>query len=89
VKLSLQSKWDLFNSLVIPADAPAYQRDLMKASFFAGASSVFSLEVELVQLDIAGNLNGDNAADVLMSLHKEAKDFAVDFKRKAEKIKNG
>lgn len=36
MKVTIQSRWDLFNAMVLPHDLPVSERNILKMAFYAG-----------------------------------------------------
>lgn len=69
-EITIALLWTNFAGFVLPADAPALQREEMQKAFYAGFFECFS-----VHHDLAANLPDERTFAVLARLHKEASDF--------------
>lgn len=69
---TIRKQWDIFNTTVIPADAPAIQRKEMRRAFYAGAEALLRINFE-----IGGeNVSEDQGMTILNGLNEECFDFA-------------
>jgi hypothetical protein len=68
---TIQSKWELFERLVIPKDAPEIQRKEMRRAFYAGAEAILQLQFVIGEESISE----DAAMAMLTGLHSECAQF--------------
>ena len=72
---SIQQQWALFQSTVVPGNAPAIQRSEMRLAFYGGAEAV---------LRILWNTSGKETSEdagvaILEGLHEECRRFAKQY----------
>lgn len=71
-KLTLASKWDAFQTLVVPASAGPVQRQEMRRAFYAGAEAVLQLMWGIGDK----NVSEEQGMETISSWHEECQNFA-------------
>lgn len=75
--INIAHLWTQFAGIVIPADAPAVQREEMRRAFYAGFVECFKITI-----DISTTLPEADAARVLDGLNKESRAFFEEMKER-------
>ncbi len=72
---TIQEQWALFSTLVIPANAPAIQKQQMKLAFYAGVESTLRIQFNIGDKAISE----DAGVAILEGIHDECRRFAADM----------
>ena len=75
---TIQQRWDLFNTLAIPADIPDAQRREMKRAFYGGVIAMFQANIDIME----NSVSKSEAVHFFETCSKEINDFRL-------KIRNG
>lgn len=74
---TIQEQWDLFNSLVIPVNAPPIQKQEMRRSFYAGAQAMAKIQLAITEKGVSQ----EQATEILSGCHDEITEFAELLKK--------
>lgn len=69
---TITEQWALFESSVMPKDAPPIQRQEMRRAFYSGAEAMLRIQHAIA----SGTVSEDAGVAILQGLHEELHGFA-------------
>lgn len=72
---TIQEKWERFEKLVVPKNAPAIQREEMRKAFYCGAEAMSE-----IQYEVGGCKTEEAAIQILNGVQDEFRRFAKELK---------
>lgn len=76
MKVTIQSRWDLFNAMVLPHDLPVSERNILKMAFYAGVLTMMDINYRLGAEDVTE----EQGCKVLNDISRECREYVAKVK---------